>query len=157
MKELKNGKACGIDGLFNEQITHFGPIARNWLLQFYCNCLERCRVPKQWRQAKVIALPKPKKDPNKPENYRPISLLSHGLKLFERLIYNRTVELLDPAMIPEQAGFRSGKNSTGQILSMCQYIEDGFEKKLLTGAVFVDLTAAYDTVNKKIMLQNCSR
>ena len=153
MKELKNGKACGIDGLFNEQITHFGPIARNWLLQFYCNCLERCRVPKQWRQAKVIALPKPKKDPSKPENYRPISLLSHGLKLFERLIYNRIVKLLDPAMIPEQAGFRPGKNSTGQILSMCQHIEDGFENKLLTGAVFVDLTAAYDTVNKKIMLQ----
>ena len=59
------------------------------------------------------------------------------------------VELLDPLMIPEQAGFRPGKNSTGQILSMCQLIEDGKEIKLLTGGVFVDLTAAYDTVNKK--------
>ena len=102
----------------------------------------------------MIALPMPKKDPSKPENYRPISLLSHALKLFERLIYNRIAGiLLHSLMINEQCGFRSGRNSTGQILNMCQFIEDNFEKKQIIGAVFVDLTAAYDTVNKRIMLQ----
>ena len=64
------------------------------------------------------------------------------------------VELIDPVMIPEQAVFRPGKNSTGRILSMCQHIEDIYENKLLTGAVFFDLTAAYDNVNKKILIQN---
>ena len=153
MNELKNGKACGVDGLFNEQLLHFGSEAKDWLLRFFSNCLTRCRIPQLWRKAKVIALPKPKKDPSKPENYRPISLLSHALKLFERLIYNRIAGILDPLMINEQCGFRSGRNSTGQILNMCQFIEDSFEKKQMIGAVFVDLTAAYDTVNKRIMLQ----
>ena len=97
------------------------------------------------------------KDPGKPENCRPISLLSHGLKLFEQMIYKRMVELIDPVMIPEQAAFRPRKHSTGQILSMCQHIEDGYENELLTGAVFVHLTAAYDTVNKKIMIHKLFR
>ena len=66
------------------------------------------------------------------------------------------MELSDPAMIPEQAGFRPQKNSTGQFLSMCQHIEDEYETKLLTGAVFVDFIAAYDTVNKNIVTKGCS-
>ena len=117
--------------------------------QFYCNFLERYRVPKLWQQSKIIALSKPKKDLGKPEKNRPISLLSHGLELLERLVYNRMVELIDPALIPEQAGFKPGNNSTGQILNMCQHNDDAYENKLLTGAVF-DLTAANDTVNKKM-------
>jgi len=31
-------------------------------------------------------------------------------------------------------------------------LEDGFENKQIAGAVFVDLTAAYDTVNHRSLL-----
>ena len=33
-----------------------------------------------------------------------------------------------------------------------EHIEDGYEKRLTTGAVFVDLSAAYDTVNHRRLL-----
>ena len=35
---------------------------------------------------------------------------------------------------------------------LTQYIEDGYEDAMITRAVFVDLTAAYDTVNHRILL-----
>ena len=35
---------------------------------------------------------------------------------------------------------------------MTKHIEDGYEKRLITGAVFVDLSAAYDTVNHRCLL-----
>ena len=35
---------------------------------------------------------------------------------------------------------------------MTQHIEDGYEKSLTTGTVFVDLSAAYDTVNHRMLL-----
>ena len=35
---------------------------------------------------------------------------------------------------------------------MMEHIEDGYEKRLITGAVFVDLSAAYDTVNHRHLL-----
>ena len=52
----------------------------------------------------------------------------------------------------EQAGFRPGKSCTSQLLNLTEHIEDGYEKRLITGAVFVDLSAAYDTVNHRRLL-----
>ena len=39
-----------------------------------------------------------------------------------------------------------------QLLNLTEHIEDGYEKRLITGAVFVDLSAAYDTVNHRRLL-----
>ena len=55
-------------------------------------------------------------------------------------------------IIKEQAGFRAGKSCTSQLLNLTQYIEDGYEKSLTTGTVYVDLSAAYDTVSHRVLL-----
>jgi len=60
--------------------------------------------------------------------------------------------MVDSKLIPEQAGFKPGRSCTGQILNLTQHIEDGFESRKVTGAAFVELTAAYDTVNHKLLL-----
>jgi Reverse transcriptase (RNA-dependent DNA polymerase). len=65
------------------------------------------------------------------------------------MILNRISGFVDDALIPEQAGFRPGKLCCGQVLNLTQYIEDGFEKELITGVAFIDLSAAYDTINHK--------
>ncbi|KAI5696758.1 hypothetical protein M8J76_012403 [Diaphorina citri] len=59
---------------------------------------------------------------------------------------------MDQVIPPEQAGFRSGRNCTDQVLCLTNYIENGFQLGLKTAAAFVDLTAAYDTVWKKGLL-----
>ena len=87
------------------------------------------------------------------KSYRPISLLSHLYKLLERLLLNRIAPIIETHLVEEQAGFRPGKSTIGQLLNLTQHIEDGYQKKKITGAVFVDLTAAYDTVNHRL-LQN---
>ena len=99
-----------------------------------------------------MALIKPGKDPSEAKSFRPISLLCHTYKLFERLILNRLAPFVDGLLIPEQAGFRPGKSTTSQLLNLTQHIEDGFERGQITGAVFVDLSAAYDTVNHRRLL-----
>jgi len=66
-----------------------------------------------WRKAKVVALPKPGKDYKNPKNYRPIFLLCHTFKLYERMIMNRIKSQIERKLIPEQAGFKPGKNCTG--------------------------------------------
>ena len=38
-------------------------------------------------------------------------------------------------------------------MNLAQYIEDGFEEEKVTGVVFVDLSAAYDTVNHRCLLR----
>ncbi|XP_030851787.1 uncharacterized protein LOC115928578 [Strongylocentrotus purpuratus] len=146
---LHVNKAAGIDDIRSEQIKHMGSVAQKWLLDMFNNCIENTCVPKQWLRTKVVAILKPGKDSNEAKNFRPISLLCQTYKLLERLILNRIGPHVDSQLNCEQAGFRPGKSTTGQLLNLTQHIEDGFQNNLITGAVFVDLSAAYDTVNHR--------
>jgi len=81
-----------------------------------------------------------------PKSYCPISLLCTPFKILERLIYARVETITDPLLPLEQAGFRHGRSAVDQVTLLTQNIEDSFSSKRKAGAVFVDLTAAYDTV-----------
>ena len=101
---------------------------------FFNNCTETKKIPK---------------GPSVAKSFRSISLLCPTYNLFERLILNRIAEHVHAKLIPEQARFRPGKSCTSQLLNVTEHIEDGYEKRLITGAVFVDLSAAYDMVNHR--------
>ena len=152
MKHLKPGKAAGLDGITTEIIQHFGIRTRSWILALLNNCATSLNIPKIWRRARVVALLKPGKDPESKKSYRPISLLCILYKLYERMIMARMSPTVEQQLSPDQAGFRPGRSCCSQILNLTQYIEDGFEARQITGAVFVDLTAAYDTVNHRMLL-----
>ena len=64
----------------------------------------------------------------------------------------RIAPKVEENLTPDQAGFRPGRSTCDQLLNLTQFIEDGYETKQITGTVFVDLTAAYDTVNHRILL-----
>ena len=145
LKHLKPGKAAGLDGIMVEVIVHFGERTKEWLLSLFNTCASTYRIPKIWRRAKVVALLKPEKDPENPKSYRPISLMHILYKVYEWMILGRISTTVEYQLSPDQAGFRPGKSCCGQVLNLTQFIEDGFEKKNITGAVFVDLSAAYDS------------
>ena len=58
----------------------------------------------------------------------------------------RVEPTIDPLLPQEQAGFRHGKVAVNQVTLLTQDIEDSFSAKKKPGAVFVDFTAAYNTV-----------
>ena len=153
MAALKNNKAAGRDDILVEQLKHLGPKAHKWLLTMLNICFMENKIPTIWRQSKIIAILKPGKDSSIPKNYRPISLLCHTYKLYERMILNRIAPTIEQHLIKEQAGFRSGKSCTSQLLNLTQHIEDGYEEGMITGTAFVDLSAAYDTVNHRLLIQ----
>ena len=93
-----------------------------------------------------MAIPKPKKPVEDPKSYRPISLLCVPYKILERLIHARVEPIVDPLLPREQAGFRRGRSTVNQTVLLTQNIDDSFEAKKKADAVFVDLTAAYNTV-----------
>ena len=70
--------------------------------------------------------------------------------------YNPSSELLiaiEQHPIKEQAGFGSGKSCTSQLLNLTHHIEDVYEEGMITGTDFVELSAAYDTVNHRLLIQ----
>ena len=79
-------------------------------------------------------------------NYRPMSLLSVCYKLLERLSLHRISPTVEGLLSPDQAGFQKGRSTCDQVAAVTTFIENGFQQNLKTGAFFLDLTAAYDTV-----------
>ncbi|KAL7872193.1 hypothetical protein SRHO_G00071760 [Serrasalmus rhombeus] len=60
---------------------------------------------------------------------------------------------IDVQLTDDQAGCRPRKSCTGQLLNLTQYIEDGYQKKMITAVAFVVLTAAYDTVQPRLLIK----
>ena len=86
---MKNNKAADRDDILVEQLKHIGPKAHKWLLTMLNIYFMENKIPTIWRQSEIIAILKPGKDSSIPKNYRPISLLCHMYKLYERMILNR--------------------------------------------------------------------
>ena len=81
-----------------------------------------------------------------PKSYRPRSLICVPYNSLEKLIYARVQPTVHPLLPKEQDGFQHGTSTVDQVVLLTKNIENSFETKKKTGAVFVDLTAAYDTV-----------
>ena len=67
------------------------------------------------------------------------------------MILNHLNPITEHTIIKEQAGFRAGKSCTSQLRNLTHYIEDGYEKSLTTGTVFVYLPVACAIVNHRLL------
>ena len=61
LKHLKPGKSPSLDSICPELTTHDGAALKSWLCGFLFSCLRHLKIPKVWRRALVVAIPKPKK------------------------------------------------------------------------------------------------
>ena len=145
IKKLKSGKAPGRGNIHPEFVIHQSAKTTAWLCSFFTSCYRRSKLPKTWRHATVVALPKPNKPAQDPKSYRPISLLCVPFKILKRLIRSRIDPVVNPQLPWEQAGFRRGRSTVDQVTLLTQDIEDSFQHNEKAGVVFLDLTAAYDT------------
>jgi hypothetical protein len=96
----------------------------------------------------VISILKPGKNPALPSSYQPISLLDTIGKLFEKIVLARILHEVSKhgLMQDEQFGFRPRHSMSLQLAHLTERITRNFGEKRLTGAVFMDVAKAFDTV-----------
>ena len=87
------------------------------------------------------------------DNHRGISLLSVAGKVLAHILPNRlTHHVGSSAIIPEsQCGFRAGRGVTDMIFSARQIQEKCRQQHCVLYMVFIDLTKAFDSVNRQGM------
>lgn len=124
-----------------------------WIIYFN-ECPRTSKVPKQWLKVKIIALLKPEKITNDVKNFRSISLLCHLYKLYERLISNKIAPVEKPNKISSWISTRKTHQSNTKSYTKHWRWFRNKQKKKITGAIFVDLTPAYYTVNHNLLLEN---
>ena len=96
----------------------------------------------------MISLRKQGKDPTQPSSYRPISLLDTIGNLFEKILLTRILyEVVERVLLRnEEFGFRPKHSTSLQLARLVQRITRNFGERRLTGAVFLDVAKAFDTV-----------
>ena len=62
-------------------------------------------------------------DRNNPDNYRGISLLNTGYKIYSKIIAKRLAAIAEVLLLEEQNGFRKGRSCMDCIFSASQIIE----------------------------------
>ena len=92
--QKSNDSAVGPDDIHcNYSLTLQSSLTR--LLNVFNSIWESGIFPPSWREATIVAIPKPGKDSSDPNNYRPIALTSCLCKTMERMVNNRLMWVLE--------------------------------------------------------------
>ena len=147
IKELKNSKTGGSDGLVGELLKYGGSGMVFLLEQLISVVWREETVPKQWREGLIVNLFK-KGDREDPGNYRGIALLSVVGKVFCKLLNNTLVQCLDEggALHEGQAGFRVNRSCMDNVYTLNKIVQGRFREDKEAYAFFLDVQKAYDTV-----------
>ena len=152
INQTSSGKAPGMDGLPAELFKAAGPAAREAFHSILTSIWEEEEVPKEFRDATVVSLFKNKGSKTDCGNYRGISLLSIAGKILARIMLNRLINDIAEVNLPEaQCGFRPNRSTVDMIFSVRQVQEKCMEQNMNLYAVFIDLTKAFDTVNREAL------
>ena len=90
-----------------------------------------------------------------PANYRPVSLTSHIMKIFERVIKTPIIKHLESCALirPNQHGFVSGRSTQTQLLQHYCDVYEAMEEGIRIDTVYLDFAKAFDKVDHNILLK----
>ena len=152
--EISENSACGENDipaiiLKRCKLTISHPIKLIWQ-----HSIDTGTIPSVYKKQTVTPVHK-KKSRALPENYRPISLTSHVIKIFERIIRNKIVAHLEgnKLLCKHQHGFRKGRSCLTQLLAHIDAILLNALDGADTDVIYLDYQKAFDKVDHEILLK----
>ena len=90
------------------------------------------------------------------KNYRPVSVLPTVTKIFERLMWKQLNEHINQFLSPFLCGYRTGFSTQTALLSLIEKWKIILDKKGYAGAILMDLSKAFDTINYELLIAKLS-
>ena len=150
IKTLENKKSPGLDNI--PSMIWKDPNLTAVLLSICNDTLINMSPPSYWLKAGIVPVPK-KGDLSSPKNYRGISLMPIAAKIYNKLILNLLFPHLDPILRINQNGFRRGRSTLAQILSLRRVVEEIRNSNREMALVFVDFRKAFDSINRDTLFE----
>ena len=123
------------------------------LIKLFNYCIATSTFPQSLKMSEIIPLFK-QGDIYSCNNYRPISLNSIFLKLFEKCIHKQLFFYFNKNNVfyKSQFGFRKNYSTEIAVAQICNEIIENLENNYITCSIFLDLVKTFDTVDHKILL-----
>ena len=96
-----------------------------------------------------------KDDPLNPANYRPVAIIPVISKVIERVIAKQMIKYLHKNQLthPCHHAYRTNHNTATALLQMYDSWIQALETGKLAGICLLDMSAAFDVVDHKLLLQ----
>ena len=153
LKGIKRNKSAGTDDLPPGMIKDCASSIASPLSYIINLSLTSGIVPDIWKEAKITPVHKSGLT-TKPENFRPISVLPIFSKILERAVHSQIISYLEKNKLlsKSQFGYRKGRSTQLAATLLIDDIRKSVDRRELVGAVFIDLSKAFDTLGHNVML-----
>ena len=158
VRKLKSSKSCGLDFIDTYILKLTRPFILPSLTHIINLSISTNTFPQAYKVAKVVPLYKGKEsDVTDPKSYRPVALLPIASKVLERVVQKQIVDYMDKNKFwhPQQHAYRSHHSTTTAMLSMHDSWVEAAENGRLAGIALIDMSAAFDVVDIKILIEKC--
>ena len=154
IKELSPSSAPGPDGFPSILLIKCKENICKPLYLIYRKSLDTGKVPEHFKQGHITPIHKGG-DQGLPSNYRPVTLTSHLIKTFEKIIRKDVVKHLDKNNLfnKSQHGFRAGHSCLSQLLQYHDKILTILEQGYNVDTIYLDFSKAFDKVDINILLK----
>lgn len=151
IKNLRTGSAPGPDGLSVPYYKAFADMLAPHMARFFNAKAQGYPLDPQLNTAYITVIPKPNKNIEEVENYRPISLINNDLKILTKILANCLASFISRYVHKDQVGFIPGRQGPDQIkraIDVVSLLQSGWDRgpKQEGMLLSLDLHKAFDSV-----------
>ncbi|GIY36428.1 uncharacterized protein CDAR_568721 [Caerostris darwini] len=160
ISKIKLNKSPGPDNIPGELVKEMFYANKNWFTVLFNKLLKSGSFPTSWKTAKVVFIPKEKKDLSLAAHYSPICLLSSWGKTFDKLIAKRIVYHLELKNFfnSKQFGFRRKKSTITAIQNIKSFVNQASDENKMVCLISLDIKNAFNSVNWNLLKnRDCCR
>lgn len=115
-------------------------------LEVYRNAFAQGIIPEPLREALIVLIPKPHKDYDLSESYRPISLINVDAKILAKLLAKRLNKVIASVIHPDQTGFIPARSTAINLRCLFTIIQSEGPNTDTWVVVSLDTHKAFDSI-----------
>ena len=135
-------------------LRHYTPKLLSMIHKLYSKMWANARIPQQLKQARIAPIHKSGQQ-ELAENYRPISITSIIMRLFEKVVKARLLKR--DTLHRFQAGFRPHHSTCHHLMKLTETINEARQRNIMLPVVYLDIKSAFDRLPLTMIINSLIR
>ena len=156
--QIREASASGPDGIPAILLKRCKTVLAHPLTVMWKESLRSGEVPEALKEGLITPIFKGG-DRGDSASYRPITLTSHAVKVFERVVSKQLLAYLEEngKLTKHQHGFRAGMSCVSQLIQHRQWLIDGLSEGRDVDVIYIDFAKAFDKVDHRTLVKKLKK